>query len=181
MPPQRHVAITTATREEPSARLLTKSAEEGPFGPVPLASDPVDRLVPTPLAMAAAVVLAGVLMLAAVAKIRRPEATAQDFAGLGLPRPTVLALVVPAVEMGCAALLVVLPGWGGVATFGLLSLFTALLISVIRSGRVVTCACFGANDRDPISIRHVARNGALGLLALAAATIPDPIWRLELF
>ena len=181
MPPQRHVAITIATREEPNAGLLTKSAGEGPFGPVPLASDPVDRLVPTPLALAAALMLAGVLALASVAKFRMPDATAKDFAGLGLPRPAVLALFVPAVEMGCAALLIVLPGWGGVAAFGLLSLFTALLISVIRSGRVVTCACFGANDRDPISIRHVVRNGALGLLALAAATIPDPIWQLDLF
>ncbi len=147
---------------------------------MPLASDRVDRLLPTPLAFAAALVLAGVLALAAVAKIRRPEATAEDFAGLGLPRPAALAVAVPAVELGCAILLVVLPGWGGVAAFGLLSLFTALLVSVIRSGRVVSCACFGANDRDPISVRHLIRNGVLGLLALAAATIPEPLWRLDL-
>lgn len=137
--------------------------------------------MPTPLALAAALALAVVLTLAGVAKLRRPEATAEDFAGLGLPRPTDLATAVPLVELACAALLVVLPGWGGVASFGLLALFTAFLVTVLRSGRVVACACFGANDRDPVSARHLVRNAGLGLLALAAATIADPIWRLEVF
>lgn len=137
--------------------------------------------MPTPLALAAALILAAVLATAGAAKLRHPAATTEDFAGLGLPRPATLAVLVPLVEFGCAALLVVLPGWGGVVAFGLLALFTALLVTVVRSGRVVTCACFGANDRRPVSTRHLLRNGALGLLALAAATIPDPVWRLELF
>lgn len=133
------------------------------------------------MALAAALALAGVLSLAAMAKLRRPEETEADFASLGLPRPSTLAITVPVVELACAALLVVLPGWGGVASFGLLALFTAFLVTVLRSGRVVACACFGANDRDPVSARHLIRNAGLGLLALTAATIPDPIWSLELF
>lgn len=137
--------------------------------------------MPTSIALAAALLLAVVLIVAASAKLRRPEATAEDFASLGLPQPAALAIVVPALEAACALLLVVVPGWGGVASFGLLAIFTAFLVSVLRSGRVVACACFGTNDRDPISARHLVRNAGLGLLALAAATIPDPIWRLELF
>ena len=137
-------------------------------------------MLPTPLAYAAALVLAAVLVVAGVAKFRRPQSTAEDFASLGLPRPGLLAVLVPVVEFACAILLVVVPGWGGVASFGLLAAFTAVLVTVLRSGRVVPCACFGGNDRDPISIRHVVRNGVLGLLALAAATVADPVWRLDL-
>ena len=79
-----------------------------------------------------------------------------------------------------AALLVLVPGWGGVAAFGLLAAFTAVLATVIRSGRVVRCACFGASDSDPVSRRHLIRNALLGLLALAAATIAEPIWAVDL-
>lgn len=139
----------------------------------------MDRLLPTPLALVAALILAVVLVLAGVAKLRRPAETAEDFAGLGLPWPGPLATLVPLVEIGCAALLVLVPGWGGVAAFGLLAVFTAALAPVIRSGRVVSCACFGALDRGPVSGRHLVRNGALGLLALAAATIAEPIWGLD--
>jgi uncharacterized membrane protein YphA (DoxX/SURF4 family) len=130
------------------------------------------------VAVAAAVALAAILAAAGVAKIRRPAATATDFAELGLPRPQALARAVPAVELATAAVLVVLPGWGGVVAFGLLAAFTANLVVVIRSGRVVACACFGAHDRAPVSSRHLVRNGLLALLALAAATFDGPIWSL---
>ena len=119
-------------------------------------------------------------VVAGLAKLRRPEATAEDFADLGLPWAGPLARLVPLVELACAALLAVLPGWGGVASFGLLAMFSANLAVVIRSGRVVSCACFGARDRDPVSVRHLVRNAGLALLALAATTIPDPVWALDL-
>lgn len=141
----------------------------------------MDARLPTPLALAAALLLAGVLAVAGVAKLRRPADTAADFASLGLPAARPLAVVVPVVELACAALLVVVPGWGGVAAFGLLALFTANLVAVVRSGRVVSCACFGSASRSPISARHLVRNGALLVLALAAATVAGPIWRLDLF
>lgn len=146
-----------------------------------VASEGVDRVVPTPLALLAAVVLAGVLVVAAAAKLRRPQETIDDFAGLGLPWPGPLATVVPLVEIGCAVLLIVVPGWGGVAAFGLLATFTAVLATVIRSGRVTSCACFGARGRDPVSVRHLIRNAVLGLMCLAAATIAGPIWAIDLF
>jgi uncharacterized membrane protein YphA (DoxX/SURF4 family) len=140
----------------------------------------VEAVVPTPIALAAALVLAGVLAVAGVAKLRHPAATARDFAALGLPAPEVLAGAVPAAELACAAALVLVPGWGGVAAFGLLAVFTADLAAVVRSGRVVSCACFGAASRAPVSARHLVRNGGLLVLALAAATIGEPIWRIDL-
>lgn len=136
--------------------------------------------LPTPLALAAALIVAAVLAVAAVAKLRRPAETERDFADLGLPAASTLARLVPAAELVVAALLVILPGWGGVVAFGLLALFTANLAVVVRSGRLVSCACFGAASRAPVSARHLVRNGALLVLCLVAATIDGPIWRLGL-
>ena len=131
----------------------------------------------------AAVALAAVLLWAAGAKLMRPAETASDFRQLGVPAPGLLARVVPLVEIGTAILLVVAPGWGGVVGFALLSGFTALLVAVIRSGRVVACGCFGSSSTEPVSIVEIARNGLLLLLAAAAAssnglvrpTLPDVV------
>lgn len=128
--------------------------------------------------VAAAWLLAVVLAVAAVAKTRDPVATANDFASLGLPRAGLWARIVPGLEMATACLLVLNPGWGGVAAFGLLSAFTANLLLVIRSGRPAHCACFGGTSASPVSARHVVRNLGLLALALAAATLDDWIWDL---
>lgn len=136
--------------------------------------------LPVPVALTAAFGLAAVLAWAGLAKLRQPAATTEDFAAIGLPWPSPLAAIVPVVELACAALLVTVPGWGGVAAFGLLAIFTANLAVVVHSGREVRCACFGAVSRSPVSARHLARNGALLVLALAAATIGQPLWSLGL-
>ena len=130
------------------------------------------------LAVLAALVVAAVLVVAGVAKLGRPEATAVDFAGLGVPWPSPMARIVPMLELTIAACLVVLPGWGAVAAFGLLTAFTSLLITVLRSGRHVACACFGVADRAPVSTRHLVRNLVLGGLCVLASTFDGPIWSL---
>jgi uncharacterized membrane protein YphA (DoxX/SURF4 family) len=117
----------------------------------------------------AAYLLAAVLVVAAITKIRRPDDVAADFAELGLAWPNVLARVVPVLELGCAVLLVVAPGWGGIASFALLAAFTAVLVNVVRTGRVVACRCFGALSDEPVSRRTLLRNAALLALALIAA------------
>ncbi|MDH3679233.1 MAG: hypothetical protein OEV40_04700 [Acidimicrobiia bacterium] len=114
----------------------------------------------------AAYLLAVVLVAAAVAKARRPAATATEFAELGLAWPGALARLVPLVELACAAALVATPAWGGVVSFALLAAFTAVLVTVVRSGRVVRCSCFGGVGSQPVSARSLARNAVL--LALAA-------------
>ena len=116
----------------------------------------------------AAYLLAAVLVLAAVSKLRRPEATAGEFAELGLIGPRALARLVPMVELACAVALVVVPAWGGVAAFALLAAFTAVLVGVVRSGRIVSCNCFGALSSKPVSPLTLARNAGLLLLAAAA-------------
>ena len=121
-----------------------------------------------------AVAVAVTLVIAAAAKLRDPARTVGDFAALGLPIPGLLARLVPAVEVAVAVALVIVPGWGAVAAFGLFVLFTALLISLVRSGQPIACSCFGAVSDEPVSWVEVARNVVL----LGAAAVVVPVNRL---
>lgn len=130
------------------------------------------------IGVVAGFVLAAVFVVAAAAKLSTPEATAADFASMGLPEPAVLARAVPVVELVTAAALVLAPGWGGVLAFALLAGFTVNLYLVIRSGRVATCACFGGAAAEPVSNRHLIRNAVLAALAILAATVDGWIWQI---
>ncbi|MFV0523173.1 MAG: MauE/DoxX family redox-associated membrane protein [Acidimicrobiales bacterium] len=122
------------------------------------------------IAHVAAALLAVVLTVAAVAKLVRPRRTRDELAGLGLVASPALAVVVPVIELTTAALLVVRPAWGGVLAFALITAFTAVLVQVIRSGRVARCACFGSLGSEVVSRSGVIRNGLLLVLAVTAAT-----------
>lgn len=128
----------------------------------------------TGLATLLALAVAATLVVAAIAKLREPQRTAGDFMALGLPLPSLLARLVPAVELAVAVALVVVPGWGAVAAVGLFVLFTVLLVSLVRSGQPIACSCFGAVSDEPVSWVEVARNGVL----VAAAVAVTPIDRL---
>ncbi len=138
----------------------------------------MDRDAADVVALVAAVALAVVFLIAALAKLRAPEPTTADFRSLGLPRPDAMARIIPLVELATAATLLVAPGWGGVIAFVILAAFTATLAVVIRSGRVVSCACFGGTSSEPISVRHLLRNAALLIMALTAATFGGFSWQL---
>ena len=113
----------------------------------------------------AAYALAAVLVVAAVSKLRRPEETANEFGELGLLGSRQLARLVPLIELLCATALVLAPAWGGIMSFALLAGFSAVLIGVLRSGRVVNCNCFGALGSRPVSTMTLVRNAGLLLLA----------------
>jgi hypothetical protein len=121
-------------------------------------------------ALLAAWALGAVLVVAAVAKLRHPLATATDLAELGLAGPALLARLIPVAELATAGALFVAPPWGGVVAFALLAAFTAVLARVLRSGRAVSCACFGATSSRPISAATVARNVLLLAMAALATT-----------
>lgn len=121
--------------------------------------------------LCSALLLALIFVWAAAAKLGDRSATETDFRSLGLPQPGLLAKTIPVIEIGVAGLLAVSPGWGGVAAFGLLTLFTAVLVPVVRSGRVASCACFGGGTSKPVGARHIVRNGVLAVLALAATAV----------
>lgn len=122
----------------------------------------------TGVGYAAALVTAGVLGWAGIAKWQRPRGTAASFAGLGLPVPAVLARAVPMAEFVVAALLVVVPRVGAVCALGLLAGFTVVLVGAVRRGTEVGCACFGAAATRPVSGVDVVRNaGLLGFAGVA--------------
>lgn len=117
----------------------------------------------------AAVLLGGVLLVSAVAKLARPGSAREAAAGLGVP--VVAAAAAPWLELVLGALLVagVLPPWPAVAAGLLLVAFTAVLVRVLVRGEHPRCACFGSIGSGRVTWRSVVRNA--GFLALAAAAI----------
>jgi hypothetical protein len=119
-----------------------------------------------------ALALAGVLVVAAGAKLRHPRDTATELAAIGLRWPRVLTWAVPAAEVATAVALVVAPAWGGIAAFALLVGFTTVLMRLVRAGRPVVCRCFGAYSTKPVSRMTLVRNGVLLAMAAIAAAAP---------
>ncbi|UWF77902.1 MULTISPECIES: MauE/DoxX family redox-associated membrane protein [Microbacterium] len=122
--------------------------------------------------MAAPLILAGVLLAAAIAKLRTPD-TLAGWAELGVPdflRREWLRRLHPVGEILLAALLLGTGAWLGVlAAAAAVLLFVAYLVLVVRSFRQspgASCSCFGS--RRPITAVTVVRNAWFLLLALAA-------------
>jgi len=122
----------------------------------------------TDLGTTAAVVLAVVFAWAGAAKLGQPAATAEGFSQLGLPRPRVLARLVPGLELLLAVALVAAPAVGGAAAVVLLTGFSAVLVRALGRGVPVRCACFGQPGGPLLSSVDLVRNGLLGTLAALA-------------
>jgi len=122
----------------------------------------------------AALVLAAVFGWAGVAKLGARDRTARTFRALRLPAPGGLAVAVPAVELGLAVALVVVPGWAAAGALALLAAFTVFLARAVRSGVDVGCGCFGSAGNDPVSGVELVRNALLALAAALALAAPSP-------
>jgi len=116
---------------------------------------------------AGAVGLAAVFAWAGAAKAVAPQRTKRTFASLGLP--AALATVVPVLELGLAAGLVLAPGVAAWAALVMLVAFTALLAKVVVRGEAVACGCFGSARPEPVSFVDLVRNGLLIAVAAAVA------------
>jgi len=116
-------------------------------------------------------VMAGTLVIAAVAKLRAFGDFAGSLVALRLvagARARPLAVAVIAAELTAAALCL----WPGTAAVGLgvsAALMAAFAAVAARRRAVVPCRCFGSGGA-PLGPRHVLRNGLL--LALALAAVP---------
>ncbi|MFM8266942.1 MAG: MauE/DoxX family redox-associated membrane protein [Ilumatobacteraceae bacterium] len=121
------------------------------------------------MAVAAAVAVGVVFLVAAAAKLARPESWRSGAGGLGVPGR--LAAVVPWIEVLLGAALVVQFRRGLVAwlAIGLLVAFTALLVATLARGRRPVCACFGSLRARPIGGWTLVRNAALIVLGVVAA------------
>jgi hypothetical protein len=100
------------------------------------------------LSLAARLVLAGVLLVAAIAKMRAPEVTRRQAVALvGHAVGAGVALALPFGELAVAVLLV---GWWS-AVPGVIAavLFGAFTVIVVRAQlRGVPCPCFGSGSAD---------------------------------
>ncbi len=116
----------------------------------------------------AAALVACIFAWSAIAKVRDRGVVGRDFAKMGIPFASVALVLVVIAEFVTAALLLVRPRLGAAAAVVLLAGFSAVLAAVIRSGRDISCGCFGANQSEPISPVDLVRNGALAALAALA-------------
>ena len=118
-------------------------------------------------------VLAVVLLVAAVAKVRDQNGTRQAATALGVPArfATLVALALPVVETAAVVLLVVpdTARVGAGMALVLLGAFTVAIARTLRSGARPSCHCFGQMSDEPIGTTTLVRNAAL--LALAAVIL----------
>lgn len=124
-------------------------------------------------------IVTGVLLVAGVAKLFRPSATATALRSLGVPSPmaatrllgaTEIALTIAAITTGAPIL------WAGVAAA--YTGFTVFILWALRDGEILgSCGCFGREDTPPTP-GHAAFNAAAA--TVAALAIVDPV-RLSAF
>lgn len=125
----------------------------------------------------APVLVAAVLVVSGVAKLRDPAGVDAAFASMGVPRALSGRLVrrsFPWVEVVLGVLLVVVGGPGAmVVGAGAASLMAAYTVLVARARRrpAATCACFGALTSGKVTGLTLARN--ITLLALSLLAILD--------
>lgn len=117
----------------------------------------------------ASVIVAIVLLVAGVSKLARSTLWRAQSGELGIP--ALVAGVVPFVELGVGALMMVqlqrhVLAWIAV---GLFVAFTGMLALRLAQGKRPPCACFGTLSSKPIGAGHIVRNVVLiGVAALAA-------------
>lgn len=117
--------------------------------------------------------VSGVLLLAAVAKLRVPADSAEGMAAFGFRSPGSrwLALVAAVlVELGLAIAIVAGSERAIFAAAGLMALYALTMLGAVLRGRAgEPCGCFGAESR--VSWSAVARNAALAVGFAAVAVL----------
>jgi uncharacterized membrane protein YphA (DoxX/SURF4 family) len=119
-------------------------------------------------------VVAGILAVGGLAKLRGPEATVPMLQALGLPASPVLARLLGIVEVavGIAAFLVGGAALGA-AVAVLFVIFTVAVLRLRSGGEAVSCGCFGRSSAPPTMI-HVVVDVVAALVAAAAAITDAP-------
>ncbi|WP_448809171.1 MauE/DoxX family redox-associated membrane protein [Agromyces bauzanensis] len=122
--------------------------------------------------------IAVVLVISGVAKLRRSDRTLQAMVSLRVP-PLVqrrfVAHALPIVELVLGATLVFAPGLSrfaaALATSVMMLVFTVLIVRVVRAGDDVSCECFGALSRDRVDGATLVRNVVLLAASIAAIMV----------
>jgi hypothetical protein len=128
-------------------------------------------------ALVARITLAAAFALSAGTKLAHRKAFAAALEDFGVPQSHAVAPVLPVVEGGLAALLLVMRNrpWPAFLAIGVLALFTAAVVANLLGERPAPCPCFGppAAGARPVSAATVARNGCLVGLAVLATGPTD--------
>ncbi|MHB8659668.1 MAG: MauE/DoxX family redox-associated membrane protein [Solirubrobacteraceae bacterium] len=132
----------------------------------------------------ARVLLAGVFLVAGVAKLRDRKSFADTLEGFGTRGSLVpaLAVLLPALECAVAGLLLV-PATSSAGALGALALLLSFSVAVgvaLARGRTADCGCFGKDRTGPLSVQTLVRNGVLagfaGAIAVAGPGGGDPVF-----
>ncbi len=117
----------------------------------------------------ARLVLAGVFLIAAAAKLGDHSGSRKALLEFGVPKRLagLLAVLLLIAELGVAiALLPATSAWfGALGALGLLALFILGISANLARGRTPDCHCFGQIHSEPIGLSTLARNGALAAIA----------------
>lgn len=118
----------------------------------------------------ARLLLAGVFVVAGVAKLADLPGSRKAVAAFGVPGRLAdpFGLLLPLAELAVAVLLlpVATAWWGALGALVLLLLFVAGIGANLARGRTPDCHCFGQLHSAPAGPSTLIRNGALALVAL---------------
>lgn len=125
------------------------------------------------LTLSARIGLAATFAVAAVAKLRDHPAARRATLDLGVgPQlAPVIAGLLPVIELGTAAGLLVTAssGWAASVAGLLLVAFSVATARSLRRGRRPSCGCFGSASPTPIGRHTLTRNGLLAMGAVVVA------------
>ena len=115
--------------------------------------------------LVARLLLAGVFLVAGVAKLADRAGSRQAIVDFGLPArlATPLGIVLPLAELAVAVALIPVSTawWGALGALALLLLFTAGIGINLARGRQPECHCFGQLHSAPAGWSTLIRNGEL--------------------
>src|SRR5437870_574998 len=115
------------------------------------------------------VILAGVFLIAGLAKLADRPGARQALIDFGLPTPLAspLGILLPVAELVVAAALIptATAWWGGLGAFALLLVFVVGIGVNLARGRRPDCHCFGQLHSEPVGWPTLARNGVLAAVA----------------
>ena len=123
-------------------------------------------------------VLAGVFIVSAIAKLRDRSGSRAGVEAFGVPAVFVglVAGALPVVELACAALLLLPDPFatvGAVGSLALLLAFTVAIVVNLVQGKHPECHCFGdLGESGGIGWATVARNVALMVLPASPWSVP---------
>jgi hypothetical protein len=115
--------------------------------------------------------LAGLLLLAGVAKLISPGPAARALAAVGLPGSSAFVRLAGLAEIAVGVWALAAPSTAAMAALATVYLCFASAVSRMRQAEVADCGCFGAGSFEPTA-GHLALNLSAAALAFCAVLAP---------